>query len=94
MLSGTREPVLRDLAGRLGERASVVAANLADSAAVDGLIEAAETAKAAAEAALADPSVYADAGRVPALSAALEAATAEVDRLYARWQELQEKDLL
>ena len=59
---------------------------------MEAAIEAAETAKAAAEAALADPSVYADAGKVPALSAALEAATAEVDRLYARWQELQEKD--
>ncbi|MBJ7410989.1 MAG: 3-oxoacyl-[acyl-carrier-protein] reductase [Phenylobacterium sp.] len=44
VLSGTREPVLQDLAARLGERASVAAANLADSAAVDGLIEAAEAA--------------------------------------------------
>jgi 3-oxoacyl-[acyl-carrier protein] reductase len=44
VLSGTREAVLQDLAGTLGERASVAAANLSDAAAVDGLIEAAEAA--------------------------------------------------
>jgi len=44
VLSGTREAVLQDLAGALGERVSVAAANLSDAAAVDGLIEAAETA--------------------------------------------------
>jgi 3-oxoacyl-[acyl-carrier protein] reductase len=44
VLSGTREAVLQDLASSLGEGAFVAAANLADSAAVDGLIEAAETA--------------------------------------------------
>jgi len=44
VLSGTREGVLQDLAGTLGGRASVAAANLSDSAAVDGLIEAAEAA--------------------------------------------------
>jgi len=44
VLSGTREAVLQELAASLGERASVVAANLSDPAAVDGLIEAAETA--------------------------------------------------
>ncbi|HEX7886027.1 MAG TPA: 3-oxoacyl-[acyl-carrier-protein] reductase [Phenylobacterium sp.] len=43
VLSGTREAVLQELAGSLGGRVSVAAANLADSAAVDGLIEAAET---------------------------------------------------
>ena len=44
VLSGTREAVLRELAGALGDRVSVVAANLSDSAAVDGLIGAAEAA--------------------------------------------------
>jgi 3-oxoacyl-[acyl-carrier protein] reductase len=44
VLSGTREAVLRELAGALGERVSVAAANLSDAAAVDGLVEAAETA--------------------------------------------------
>ena len=44
VLSGTREAVLQDLAKELGERASVVAANLSDAAAVDGLIDAAEAA--------------------------------------------------
>ena len=44
VLSGTREAVLQELAGSLGDRVSVAAANLSDSAAVDGLIEAAETA--------------------------------------------------
>jgi 3-oxoacyl-[acyl-carrier protein] reductase len=44
VLSGTREAVLQELAGELGERTSAVAANLSDPAAVDGLIEAAEAA--------------------------------------------------
>lgn len=44
VLSGTREAVLQDLASKLGERTSAVAANLSDSASVDGLIEAAEKA--------------------------------------------------
>lgn len=44
VLSGTREAVLQDLASQLGERTSAVAANLSDSASVDGLIEAAEKA--------------------------------------------------
>ena len=44
VLSGTREAVLQELAASLGERASVAPANLSDTAAVDGLIEAAEIA--------------------------------------------------
>jgi 3-oxoacyl-[acyl-carrier protein] reductase len=47
VLSGTREAVLKELAGELGERMSVAAANLSDPAAVDGLIEAAEAAAGA-----------------------------------------------
>jgi len=47
VLSGTREAVLQELAAGLGQRASVVAANLSDPAAVDGLIEAAEAAAGA-----------------------------------------------
>lgn len=47
VLSGTREAVLNELAGALGERVSVAGANLSDSAAVDGLIEAAEAAAGA-----------------------------------------------
>jgi 3-oxoacyl-[acyl-carrier protein] reductase len=43
-LSGTREAVLGELAGSLGDRACTVACNLADSAAVDGLVERAEEA--------------------------------------------------
>jgi len=44
VLSGTRENVLEQLAQELGERTYAVAANLADPAAVDGLVEAAEAA--------------------------------------------------
>ena len=44
VLSGTRENVLADVAGEFGERTSIVAANLSDSAAVDGLIGKAEEA--------------------------------------------------
>lgn len=44
VLSGTREAVLQELAESLGERTAIAPANLSDPAAVDGLIEAAETA--------------------------------------------------
>jgi 3-oxoacyl-[acyl-carrier protein] reductase len=47
VLSGTREAVLQALAGELGGRTSAVTANLSDSTAVDGLIEAAERAAGA-----------------------------------------------
>ena len=44
VLSGTRAEALEALAAELGERTSVVACNLSDSAAVDGLVAAAESA--------------------------------------------------
>jgi len=44
VLSGTREPVLAELAAEMGERAFVAAANLSDAASVDGLVAAAEEA--------------------------------------------------
>ena len=47
VLSGTREAVLQERAAELGSRTVTVAANLADPAAVDGLIEAAEAAAGA-----------------------------------------------
>ena len=47
VLSGTREAVLETLAQELGDRTSAVPANLAEAAAVDGLIEAAEAAAGA-----------------------------------------------
>ena len=47
VLSGTREPVLREMADELGERTAVAAANLSDPASVDGLVGAAEAAAGA-----------------------------------------------
>jgi len=47
VLSGTREPVLAELAAEMGERAFVAAANLSDAASVDGLIGRAEEAAGA-----------------------------------------------
>ena len=47
VLSGTREAVLQELAGELGGRASVAAANLSDPASVDGLVGQAEAAAGA-----------------------------------------------
>ncbi|MFC0632940.1 3-oxoacyl-[acyl-carrier-protein] reductase [Brevundimonas balnearis] len=47
VLSGTREAVLADLAGELGERAHFAAANLSDPESVDGLVGAAEAAAGA-----------------------------------------------
>ena len=44
VLSGTREAVLQELAGELGERTSVAPANLSDPASVDALVGQAEAA--------------------------------------------------
>jgi 3-oxoacyl-[acyl-carrier protein] reductase len=44
VLSGTREPVLAELAKELGDRTSIAPANLADAESVDGLIAKAEAA--------------------------------------------------
>jgi ATP-binding cassette subfamily F protein uup len=57
---------------------------------MEAAIEAAEAKKAELEGRLGDPSVYTDGRKVAELQRELEAATAEVDRLYARWQELQD----
>jgi ATP-binding cassette subfamily F protein uup len=56
---------------------------------IEAAIEAAENKKSELEAKLADPTVFTRASEVASLSAELEVATREVDRLYARWQELQ-----
>jgi ATP-binding cassette subfamily F protein uup len=57
---------------------------------IEPAILAAEERKGALEATLADPATYQRAGEtVPALRAELEQVTAEVERLYARWQELE-----
>jgi ABC transport system ATP-binding/permease protein len=57
-------------------------------AGMEAAIEAAEAARAAREAALVHPEVYADARASSQAQAELAAAVAEIDRLYARWQEL------
>ena len=57
---------------------------------MEGAILAAEERKAALEAALSDPATYQkDGARVAQLRADLETASSEVERLYARWQELE-----
>jgi ATP-binding cassette subfamily F protein uup len=56
---------------------------------MEAAILAAEERKAALEAALADPETYRkDGAAVAGLKVDLDAASAEVERLYARWQEL------
>jgi ATP-binding cassette subfamily F protein uup len=56
---------------------------------IEAAITAAEAQVAALEATLADPALYRTrAAEAPSLVAALDAARAEVERLYARWQEL------
>jgi len=55
---------------------------------MEAAIEAAEARRAAAEAELLRPDVYSDGRRAAGAQAALAAASAEVDRLYARWAEL------
>ncbi len=57
---------------------------------MEAAILAAEQRKSAAEAALADPATYQQGGAaVAALRAELDAAGAEAERLFARWQELE-----
>jgi ABC transport system ATP-binding/permease protein len=59
---------------------------------MESLIEAAEAAKAEAETKLSDPQTYArEPHRVPELQRELERSSAEAERLYARWQELQDR---
>ncbi|MFN7135347.1 MAG: ABC transporter ATP-binding protein, partial [Myxococcales bacterium] len=59
---------------------------------MEALIEAAENEKARLEAALADPELYRSrAGEVEGLKAALDKATADVERLYATWQDLESR---
>ncbi len=63
-----------------------------DQRELDGMeaaIEAAERSKAQLEADLARPDVFTNAQEAAKLSAQLERANAEVERLYGRWQELQ-----
>ena len=57
---------------------------------IEAAISTAESKTAALQAELEDPAIYKTrAAEVPAMVAALDAARAEVDRLYARWQELE-----
>ncbi|HET6611423.1 MAG TPA: ATP-binding cassette domain-containing protein, partial [Kofleriaceae bacterium] len=59
-------------------------------AGIEDVIGAAEAEVASLEATLSDPEVFKDRGpEVPALVEKLDAARAEVDRLYARWQALE-----
>jgi ATP-binding cassette subfamily F protein uup len=60
---------------------------------MESLIEAAEAAKTAAETKLSDPQTYArEPQRVPELQRELERSSGEAERLYARWQELQDRE--
>ncbi len=58
---------------------------------MEAAVLAAEERLGAADAALADPAVATDAGALQKRSAAAAAARAEVERLYARWAELEAK---
>ena len=63
-----------------------------DQRELDGMeatIEAAEARKAELEAQLADPAVFSSPSRVQELQQQLDPVAREVERLYARWQELQ-----
>ncbi|MET0406478.1 MAG: ABC-F family ATP-binding cassette domain-containing protein, partial [Cystobacter sp.] len=57
---------------------------------MEAAIEAAETRKGALEAQLLDPAVYSSATKAAGVQKELEAAAADVDRLYGRWQALQD----
>jgi ATP-binding cassette subfamily F protein uup len=53
-------------------------------------IESAERRKREVEAALADPAIYSNAEKVQQLTAELETMSVQIERLYARWQELEQ----
>lgn len=55
---------------------------------IEAAIQAAELLRAAHEAALVDPVIYSDSGASVLARSNFAAAAAEVDRLYARWEEL------
>ena len=59
--------------------------------AMEATILAAEERAAAAQSAMADPAIASDAGELARRLAESEAASAEVERLYARWSELEAK---
>ncbi|MFY0529903.1 ABC-F family ATP-binding cassette domain-containing protein [Archangium gephyra] len=56
---------------------------------MEAAIEAAETRKAGLEAQLVDPSVYSSGSKAAEVQKELDVTAAEVERLYTRWQELQ-----
>ena len=56
----------------------------------DAIVEAEEAVKAC-QCAAEDPAIAADAAALQERYSALEAARAEVDQLYARWAELEDK---
>jgi ATP-binding cassette subfamily F protein uup len=58
---------------------------------IEGAVEAAEARKAELEARLSDPSVYTLGAAVNDLQAELRQVGAEIERLYARWQELSDR---
>jgi ABC transport system ATP-binding/permease protein len=58
---------------------------------MEAAIEAAEARRATAEVALVDPAIYVDARQSKEAQVEHERAIAEVERLYARWQELSER---
>ncbi len=89
--TGARTPPLRPETPGLVRRPGKLGFN--EQRELDGMeaaILAAEERKAGLEATLADPVTYQkDGARVPQLRAELDQASAEVERLYARWQELE-----
>jgi ATP-binding cassette subfamily F protein uup len=57
---------------------------------MDAAIESAERRKREVEAALADPAIYSNAEKVQQLTAELQTISAQIEQLYARWQELEQ----
>jgi ATP-binding cassette subfamily F protein uup len=89
-----RPPPPRDTADKVAERSRARGKRLSyhEQREWDGMedaIHAAEAAMEAARAAAEDPAIASDPGALRERYAALETARAEVDRLYARWAELE-----
>ncbi|NVJ21332.1 ABC transporter ATP-binding protein, partial [Myxococcus sp. AM011] len=88
-----RAPVVAPPPAAKPEARKAVKLSYKDQRELDGMeatIEVAETRKADLEAQLADPTIYSKSGKVAEVQKELDAAIADIDRLYARWQVLQD----
>ena len=87
----TTRPALPEASRPVAARKKLSYIEAREFAAIEGRIAEAERQLEAKRAALEDPAIASDGPRLIAASAELEEAQKEVDALYARWSELEQK---